>query len=427
MSSKTCCFCYKFRGEVRSDFINCTCSYFGNRSTPAHQVCQEEFCQTCKTCFYSCDCIRCYGCHVEVKKYKELCKACDKCSTCCKCWTCTGCRTRISSESPCDLCSKCELCCKCLVCGDCGISSKTGQLSICSDCRHCLDCCGCEDRFFPSSVRVLHHPSLNFHPANPKDKISRYLGVEIEVASSENANGKDIFETLQKWGCAAVHDGSLPESGYEINTAPAKGNSFTKQINEICDVLDSANATVDRKCGLHVHIDCRDMRYYDLRKLLYVYCKIEQDLFSMISPRRTNNTYCEKLNGKFYEPLSRKMEHNAPKEWKRSLLQTYYGTNIGRGEFRKQKYNQNRYYALNVHSWFYRGTIEFRHHHGTVEATAILNWANICHTIVQYAMNNSETDIEKNVDKTAPLLSVLHDQPKLAEYFKDRKEFYLTR
>lgn len=362
------------------------------------------------------------------------CNECELCNDCCQCWTCEGCDNRIRSNVPsCDVCSRCNDCCECPFCESCGTRQSEDRFS-CSECSNCNSCCDCH---VASGLELIdgHDHTPTFHEPLTKmgslDVVSarknRFMAVEIEVAESDPHKSSKIQKVLGDWDAIVVADGSLGSSGYEINTAPAKGNSFTKQINEICDVLDSANATVDRKCGLHVHIDCRDMRYYDLRKLLYVYCKVEQDLFSMISPRRTNNSYCEKLNGKFYKPLSREMEHNSPKEWKRSLLQTYYGANIKRGEFRKQKYNQNRYYALNVHSWFYRGTIEFRHHHGTVEATAILNWANICHTIVQYAMNNSETDIEKNVDKTAPLLSVLHDQPKLAEYFKDRKEFYLTR
>jgi hypothetical protein len=297
------------------------------------------------------------------------------------------------------------------------VFSKTGHLAICSDCRNCTECCCCENSFFPSGVRVLHRPSLNFHPYNPKDKISRYIGVEIEVSESNPDDGEHIFETLTKWGCAAVHDGSLPETGYEINTAPAKGEVFEKEINAVCAALKVANAKVNSSCGLHVHIDCRDLNFYDLKKTILVYSKVEESLFRMLAKSRTTNHYCQKINKKFDKILIEK-----DKNWRKNLLEQTYGSNsLGIREARRDKYNEARYYALNIHSWFYRKTLEFRQHQGTVDPKKIINWAKICQSIVNFAVKHSEREIEKhfqNVPIELRLPTILTE---------DLKDYYFSR
>jgi len=53
-----------------------------------------------------------------------------------------------------------------------------------------------------------------------------------------------------------------------------------------------------------------------------------------------------------------------------------------------EKYNHTRYCGLNLHSVFYRGTIEFRQHAGTVDEEKILRWAGILLFVVDYAINH---------------------------------------
>ncbi|MDE2425661.1 MAG: amidoligase family protein [Elusimicrobia bacterium] len=265
-------------------------------------------------------------------------------------------------------------------------------------------------------------PGLNFI-----DKRSRFIAAEIEIAESNTETCKVINEAIEKWKAAVVKDGSLPDTGYEINTAPAQGSQFVKQITEICEALEFAGAYTTHKCGLHIHIDCRDLKVFDLRKVLYAYLKVEDNLFEMIAPSRQNNLYCKRLHETSLAELPiNKMD---AKKWRKSFLESMYIeeengrkiNNLTKGKFRRDKYH-NHYYAMNLHSFFFRQTIEFRHHHGTINAREIINWANICQEIINFAVKNSEKEIKQLLGCSVPLEAIL---PKnLGDYFREKKSYF---
>ena len=58
-------------------------------------------------------------------------------------------------------------------------------------------------------------------------------------------------------------------------------------------------------------------------------------------------------------------------------------------EMKKRKNDSGtRYCGVNLHSAFYRGTIEFRYHSGTLDPIKILKWTNILLQLVEYATKN---------------------------------------
>ena len=73
------------------------------------------------------------------------------------------------------------------------------------------------------------------------------------------------------------------------------------------------------------------------------------------------------------------------------------------------KYNDSRYHGLNLHARVYLGTIEFRYHSGTNNATKIKNWITICQSIVQKGIELSRvihdgSDQETWTDETKKLV-----------------------
>src|SRR6478736_7584404 len=105
-------------------------------------------------------------------------------------------------------------------------------------------------KFFNSKLE-FHTPGRTQRKLN---KSSRFISAEIEVTGIRN-NKKLIEETVKKWSGSIVYDGTLPKpDGFEINTAPAAGDLYIKQITDICNKLSRAGAGVNDTCGLHVHI-----------------------------------------------------------------------------------------------------------------------------------------------------------------------------
>lgn len=186
-----------------------------------------------------------------------------------------------------------------------------------------------------------------------------------------------------------MSDGSLPEEGFEINTAPAQGDLFIGQIEAISKALLRDGARVSSGCGLHVHVDARDFSYYDLRRLVLLYERIEPALFEMMPASRRESRFCQPC-GKLYAEAVR--ANRLPKIYKENLIKSVYGDEAKRPA-RRDKYDDSRYHALNIHSWFYRGTIECRLHTGSVRAHKIIAWGKLWATILDTAMRRTERDI----------------------------------
>jgi hypothetical protein len=273
---------------------------------------------------------------------------------------------------------------------------------------------------------TFHAPKLHERKINAS---KRFLSVEIEVASIDS--GYDTAKAVRKWRGGIVEDGSLPNSGFEINTAPAGGDKFIEQITEICAALARGNANVTAACGLHVHIDARDFDHYTIRRLVDVYALIEDALFGMASPSRRTSTYCTPC-GKTYRQA---MQAGAVpyKVAKANTLRAVYDfrNNADPAERKyqgrslcsrkKNKYESARYHALNLHSWFYRGTVECRIFNGTTNRDKIVHWGMLWARILDYAAHKSDKEITAELTGT-PLENLLRiaELPVLADFIRER-------
>ena len=160
----------------------------------------------------------------------------------------------------------------CAVCG-CGSTSDCG-------------CCSCPR----TAVQYVNRPMV-FHSSTmtQRNQSSRMLSVEVEIASASTTHHTE--KVCKQWGMAIVHDGSLPSGGFEINTAPANGDLFMLQMEQLGDALKADNAQVTESCGMHVHIDAREFDTHSMARLLALYSKWENMFFEMVPASRKQNHY----------------------------------------------------------------------------------------------------------------------------------------
>jgi hypothetical protein len=227
---------------------------------------------------------------------------------------------------------------------------------------------------------LVFHDSQDFN-YNPFD---RYCAAEIEVSKMCTTYDDELVSVANKWSASIVRDGSLPSTGFEINTAPSAGDKYTQQINEICGVLKSGQAFVDKSCGLHVHIDARDFSSSDIAKYAKLWSKIEDTMFRLV-PSYRNSHYSKKAASK----INVNIEGMTARKATRALADKVYAPNVNIGDYRARSKPSERYYAVNLHSWFHRGTVEIRMHHGTVIASKILNWSILNMAILEASRNIS--------------------------------------
>lgn len=250
----------------------------------------------------------------------------------------------------------------------------------------------------------------------------RFASVEIEVDTyaaldpvSRRVLGegfKPLNQTISRWQACVVRDGSV--GGFEINSAPACGDALPDQINEICNSLALVHAGVAENCGLHVHVDCRDFGYQEIRRLVNLYVEFEETMFAAVHRSRYDNRYSRHCAQQYLERMILGVKPEK-KLIKHAIIEQTYGRGSANGragivplfhQTRSQHYGGGagspRYNALNIHSFFMRGTIESRLHHGSILPEEIYSWARIWIEILDAVgkLSDSKADAITRVSST---------------------------
>lgn len=402
-------------------------------------------CQNCDESWHYCSCQLCGDCG-ELTQESDCCASCGKHKACggCECVQCER-GGHATTLELCDICNSCDNCCNCTACAACAIRrpycDSEGAPNhcvhrYCRPCRQTEDGCPvCSDSqyFDPTGIQWGSTVTdLRHYKHNP---IRRLMGVELECYARK---WPKAAKAARKWGAGIVHDGSIIRPvghDIEITSAPAQGEHFITQVRELTEALKADGAGVNTSCGTHVHIDASSYKWWDVQKLIKLYAKVEDELFDILAPYRRISSYSKPCGQKFLRDFVVGLK--SPKALKSKLLRGIYNLDIEnphnkhnrrmaenvRSAYR-HKYNSHRYNALNIHSWFRRGTIEFRHYHGTLTAENIINWALLCGNIVTQAERMSDKEIESLSSREAlnyMFLSAEHE-----EWFASRLKYMAT-
>lgn len=269
---------------------------------------------------------------------------------------------------------------------------------------------------------------LRFHTAGrlefKRNPSKRFISCEIEV-NSLGGSGSYVDKECFRKKHSIVEDGSLESEGFEINTAPAQGDVFVAHIKSLCDTLDEAKASVGINCGYHVHVDARDFNYWDIRRLIKLYAKLEDGLFEVVAKSRRHNANCARCANTYLSGFN-KYKGKAKEAFARTLYSTTDHKDLAC--HKRDKYSCNlRYTALNLHSWFHRGTVECRLHHGTTDASKIINWGILWAGILDFANRNSEASIAALQGTSFEILLQVAPTDGIREYLKKRKAYFDAR
>jgi len=255
-------------------------------------------------------------------------------------------------------------------------------------CENCDSECqaNCVDNFnnnlsLPSNTRT----STTFN----KLDIKRYVGIEAECQYPS-----DVESLSNPLGWTHCHDGSIHSdegySGTEMVSTPANGDSLYASITNLTQWSYNYEAKVNRSCGLHIHFNSLDLSAREIAFIGIVYKVLESSIFNMMPPSRRKSNWCKKF------PINTdNLKRIAKDNCEQSLVDYYYDGYYPSTE----KYNDCRYYGLNLHARYYHGTIEFRHHSGTLNKTKILNWIKICNAIIEKGIHLSKEKTPTKLNK----------------------------
>ena len=134
-----------------------------------------------------------------------------------------------------------------------------------------------------------------------------------------------------------------------------------------------------------------------------IYAMTEPALFTLVSAKRREQTrsngYARACGMHYWKWLTERK----PPQWKAKVqkeMYEYRRSDFARcssgarwNKIKATKYFGCRYFALNLHSWIYRGTVELRLPAGTTMASKIIRWGTIWASLVDYAAQHSESQI----------------------------------
>tara|TARA_R100000995_G_scaffold45089_1_gene21226 strand:+ start:1591 stop:2901 length:1311 start_codon:yes stop_codon:yes gene_type:complete len=218
-------------------------------------------------------------------------------------------------------------------------------------------------------------------------KSKRLVGLELECYSDGWDYWDGANEVAGNW--RAVHDGSIQAHGEGsrsvefVSRVPKNGDALWKDVEYITAFTSYDKYEVNRSCGVHVHVDGRDLEYQHLKSLLLLGKSVQNILYKMMPPSRENSRWCRKI------PLSRSSIHRI--ESNQDFIDTWYSS--WGVDPSMEKYNDSRYCNMNLHARILHGSIEFRYHSGTLNKEKLLHWIRICTAIVDKAR-----DITVNLD-----------------------------
>lgn len=173
----------------------------------------------------------------------------------------------------------------------------------------------------------------------------------------------------------------------EINS-PVLEYSEMKKLQQVVRALRQAGAVVNSSCGMHVHVDAANHTPQSLKNALTIMYSKEDILFKALKVNENRvQRWCQKVREPMLEKI-RKMPTNLTME---QLKQQWYG---GTDESRIH-YSWTRYYALNLHSVFYRGTLEWRCFESTLHAGKVRANITLALAISAQAINQKKTVMRK--------------------------------
>ena len=173
----------------------------------------------------------------------------------------------------------------------------------------------------------------------------------------------------------------------EMNSPKLEYSEMGK-LQEAVRALRRAGALVNSSCGMHVHVDASKHTPQSLKNALSIMYSKEDILFKAL---KVNENRVERWCQKVREPMLEKIRQMPTGMTMEQLKRAWYDGEDGSLEH----YNWTRYYALNLHSVFYRGTLEWRCFESTLHAGEARANITLALAISAQAINQKRTVMRK--------------------------------
>lgn len=212
------------------------------------------------------------------------------------------------------------------------------------------------------------------------------FGIELEVSDISIPSAQSL---INRAGIAwqVKRDGTHHVSAEAVS--PILTAERLDEAKTATRVLRLGGATVNRQCGLHVHLGADEYGLEGLANLAWNWNLAHATIGALVAPSRLNNRFCVPVA---LAELDQQVE------------------TIRNGSIRNIGLN-GRYRSLNFDAYRNHGTVEVRLHHGTLNGSKVKAWAEFVSALANYSKAGSRLDHSNEwsqpVDKVAKVGELL--------------------
>lgn len=194
---------------------------------------------------------------------------------------------------------------------------------------------------------------------------------------------------IERDGSVTVgHGGPAERGGEAVSPILTLNGNGLEQIRKVLGALRAVGATVDRQCGLHMHIGVGDFTNAGRAAIVERFFVTQPTVNRFVAPQRLRNYYCKPLTADYATRVARAL---------------WMGDRAATGD---------KMFALNVLPyWTPKQTFEVRLHQGTLAYAKVKNWVGLMLALFQYAGTTfiPEAGNQNNVERAAYLLNRQQD------------------
>lgn len=190
----------------------------------------------------------------------------------------------------------------------------------------------------------------------------------------------------------------LDEYRVEFVTPPLNYSDI-ELLQNIIRKLRENGAKAHSSCGIHIHVDGANHTAVSLRRLVNFMTARQDLIYEALQIGDRESNWCHKLNKTLLDAM--KKDKNLTKEKAEEIW--YSRANDGYcGGIDHQHYNSTRYHGVNLHSFFTKGTVEFRLFNSTLHAGKIKAYIQFCLAVSAWAITSQEKIVFRSMEGYSP-------------------------
>ena len=246
-----------------------------------------------------------------------------------------------------------------------------------------------------------------------REKAAKIVAEVLNSISSDSDNTCYKTRTItdssaRKW--KVMRDSSITSIRNDGSTAPMdeyKVEFVTPPLNyediellqNIIRKLRENGAKSHSSCGIHIHVDGVNHNANSLRRLVNFMTSRQDLIYEALEIGNREHDWCHKLNSTLLTEM--KKDKNLSKE---KVEQIWYSSaNDGYcGGIDHQHYNSTRYHGVNLHSYFSKGTVEFRLFNSTLHAGKLKAYIQFCLAVSAWAITSQDKIVFRSMAGYTP-------------------------